>query len=207
MQARQNKSLENYWSQIKFIINLEIFTLVCYTYLDAPFLQAASNEVVPHPNVLAPFMENGVLCQGQSGLAVHPELHRSSVSAEKVTKLSSEPERLSQSGGGCYVLGLADGQSHHLLLDRLRANEALAEEEEGPARALAGVDVSGAVAIAIPDEVCLPRTPRVVDTMVESPRNVADNPLHSLLVLRRWSLHEPTNVADGECQVRRVWAR
>jgi hypothetical protein len=55
--------------------------------------------------------------------------------------------------------------------------------------------------------VCLPRTPRVVDTMVESPRNVADNPLHSLLVLRRWSLHEPTNVADGECQVRRVWAR
>jgi hypothetical protein len=24
MQARQNKSLENYWSPIKFIINLEI---------------------------------------------------------------------------------------------------------------------------------------------------------------------------------------
>jgi hypothetical protein len=27
MQARQNKSLENYWSPIKFIINLEILPL------------------------------------------------------------------------------------------------------------------------------------------------------------------------------------
>jgi hypothetical protein len=38
--------------------------------------------------------------------------------------------------------------------------------------------------------------------MVESPRNIADDPLHSLLVLRCRSLHELTNVADGECQVR-----
>jgi hypothetical protein len=38
--------------------------------LEAPFLQAASDEVVPHSDVLAPFMKNGVLCQGQSGLAV-----------------------------------------------------------------------------------------------------------------------------------------
>ena len=29
--------------------------------LDASFLQAASDEVIPHPDVLAPFMENGVL--------------------------------------------------------------------------------------------------------------------------------------------------
>jgi hypothetical protein len=47
--------------------------------LEAPFLQAASDEMVPHLDVLAPFMKNGVLCQGQSGLAVHPEFHRSSV--------------------------------------------------------------------------------------------------------------------------------
>ena len=84
---------------------------------DAPFLQTASDEVVPHPDVLAAFMEDGVLCQGQSGLAVHPELHRSSVPAEEITKQSSEPERLSRSGGGRYVLGLAAGQGHHLLLD------------------------------------------------------------------------------------------
>jgi hypothetical protein len=32
--------------------------------LEVPFLQAVSNEVVPHPDVLAPFMKNGVLCQG-----------------------------------------------------------------------------------------------------------------------------------------------
>jgi hypothetical protein len=65
--------------------------------LEASFLQAASDEVVPHPDVLAPFMKNGVLCQGQSGLAVHPEFHRSSVSAEEIIKQSNKPERLSRS--------------------------------------------------------------------------------------------------------------
>ena len=166
--------------------------------LDAPVLQTASDEVVHHPDVLTPFIENGVLYQGQSRFAIHPELHCSSVSAEEITKQSSEPEHLSRSGGGRYVLGLAAGQQdHHLLLDRLPANEALAEEEEDPARALAGVDVAGVVAVAAPDEVCCPRAPRVVEAVVESPRNVADDPLHSLLVLRRRSLHELTNVADG----------
>ena len=38
--------------------------------LDAPFLQTASDEVVPHPDVLVAFVEHGVLCQSQSGLAV-----------------------------------------------------------------------------------------------------------------------------------------
>jgi hypothetical protein len=136
--------------------------------LEAPFLQAASDEVVPHPDVLAPFMKNEVLCQGQSGLAVHPEFHRSSVSVEEITKQSNKPERLSQSGGGCYVLGLTAGQGHHLLLDRLPVNEALAEEEEDPARALAGVDIAGVVTVVVPDKVCLPRAPRVVEAMVES---------------------------------------
>jgi hypothetical protein len=84
--------------------------------LKVPFLQAASDEVVPHPDVLAPFMKNEVLCQGQSGLAVHPEFHRSSVSAEEITKQSNKTERLSRSGGGCYVLSLTAGQGHHLLL-------------------------------------------------------------------------------------------
>jgi hypothetical protein len=152
--------------------------------LEVPFLQAASDEVVHHPDVLAPFMKNGVLCQGQSGLAVHYEFHRSSVSAEEITKQSNKPERLRRSGGGCYVLGLAARQGHHLLLDRLPANETLAEEEEDPARALVGVDITGVVAVTVPDKVCLPRAPRVVEAVVESPRNIADDPLHSLLVLR-----------------------
>ena len=89
--------------------------------LDVPFLQTASDEVVLHLDVLTPFMKNGVLCQGQSGLAVHPELHRSSVSAKEITKQSGKLERLSRNGGGRYVLGLAAGQGHHLLLDRLPA--------------------------------------------------------------------------------------
>jgi hypothetical protein len=88
-----------------------------------------------------------------------------------------------------------------LLLDRLPANEALAEEED-PARALAGVDVVGVVTVAVPDKVCLPRAPQVVEAVVESSCNIADDSLHSLLMLRHRSLHEPTNVADEECQVR-----
>jgi hypothetical protein len=170
--------------------------------LEVPFLQAASNEVVPHPDVLAPFVKNEVLCQGQSGLAVHPEFHRSSVSAEEITKQSNKPERLSQSGGGCYVLGLVAGQGHHLLLDRLPANETLVEEEEDLARALAGVNVASVIAVTVPNKVCLPRAPQVVEAVVESPRNIVDDPLHSLLVLHCQSLYEPTNVADGECQLR-----
>jgi hypothetical protein len=54
--------------------------------LEVLFLQSASNEVVPHPDMLAPFMKNRVLCQGQSELVVHPEFHRSNVSTEEITK-------------------------------------------------------------------------------------------------------------------------
>jgi hypothetical protein len=169
--------------------------------LEVPFLQAASDEVVPHPDVLTPFMKNEVLCQGQSGLAVHSEFHCSSVSTE-ITKQLNKLERVSRSGGGCYVLDLTAGQGHHLLLDRLPANETFAKEEEDPTRALAGVDVTGVVAVAVPDKVCLLRAPRVVEAMVKSLHNIVDDPLHSLLVLRCRSLHEPTNVADRECQVR-----
>ena len=169
--------------------------------LDAPFCQAVSDEVVSQPDVLAPFMEHGVLGQCQSGLAVHPEFHRSSVSPEEITEQSSQPERLSRSSGRRYVLGLAAGHGHHLLLDRLPANGALAEEEEDPACALASVDVAGVVAVAVPDKVCLPRAPRVVETVVESPRNIADDPLHSLLMLRRRSLNDTTILADGVCHV------
>ena len=85
--------------------------------LDAFFIQAASDQVVLHPDVLASFMENRVLCQSQSGLAVQPELHRFSDSVEEITKQSSEPERLSRSGGSHYVLSLVVGQGHHLLLN------------------------------------------------------------------------------------------
>jgi hypothetical protein len=152
--------------------------------LEAPFLQAASDEVVPHPDVLAPFMKNEVLCQGQSELVVHLEFNRSSVSTEEITKQSNKPGRLSRSGGGCYVFGLSAGQGRHLLFDRLPANETLAEEEDDLARAFAGVDVAGVVTVAVPDKVCLPRAPRVVEAVIESPCNIADDPLHSLLVLR-----------------------
>jgi hypothetical protein len=167
--------------------------------LEAIFLQATSDEVVPHPDVFSLFMKNGVLCQGQSGLAVHPEFHCSSVSIEEITKQSNKPKCLSQSSGGCYILGLTAGQGYHLLLDGMSANEALAEEEEDPARALADVDVTDVVTITVPSKVCLHRAPLVVEAVVESPYNIADDSLHSLLMLRHRSLHEPINIADGEC--------
>jgi hypothetical protein len=31
-------------------------------HLEAPFLHVASNEVLPHPDVLALFIKNGILC-------------------------------------------------------------------------------------------------------------------------------------------------
>jgi hypothetical protein len=46
--------------------------------LDAPLCQTVSDEVVPHPDVFAPFMEHEFLGQGQSGLAIHPKFHRCS---------------------------------------------------------------------------------------------------------------------------------
>jgi hypothetical protein len=109
------------------------------------------------------------------------------------------PERLSQNARGCYVLGLIAGQCHNLLLDRLPANEALAEEGD-PTHVFVSVDVTGVVTVAVPDKVCLPRAPRVVEVVVESPCNIADDSLHSLLMLYRRSLHELTNIADGECE-------
>ena len=51
-------------------------------------------------------------------------------------------------------------------------------------------------------KVCRVRTPRVVQAVVEDARDIADDPLDGLQMLHRWSLHEPTDVADGERQVR-----
>jgi hypothetical protein len=33
------------------------------------------------------------------------------------------------------------------------------------------------VAVTVPDKMCIPRAPRVVKTVVESPHNIADDPL------------------------------
>jgi hypothetical protein len=54
--------------------------------LEVLFLQTVSDEVVPHPDVIAPFMKNGVIYQCQSGLAVHLKFHRSSVSVKEITE-------------------------------------------------------------------------------------------------------------------------
>ena len=76
---------------------------------NAPFLQAAPDEVVPHPDVLAALMEDWILSQGQGGLVVHPELHCLCVSAKEIAKQPSQPQSLSRSGSGCDVLCLAAG--------------------------------------------------------------------------------------------------
>jgi hypothetical protein len=53
---------------------------------DTPFIQAATDEVIPHPYVFAALMEDRVLCQGQGRLVVHPELHCLCVSAKEIAK-------------------------------------------------------------------------------------------------------------------------
>lgn len=61
--------------------------------LDAPLVQAAPNEMILDVDVLAALMEDEILRQGQSGLAVHPELHCFSISAQERDRPTAEPTR------------------------------------------------------------------------------------------------------------------
>ena len=54
--------------------------------LDAPLIQAAPYKLVLDVHMLATLMEDGVLCQGQGGLAVHPKLHYFYVSAQEIAQ-------------------------------------------------------------------------------------------------------------------------
>ena len=63
--------------------------------IDSPFYQTVTDKVLHHLDMLAPFMEYGVLGQRQGGLAVHPKFHCSNVSPEEITEQASKPERLS----------------------------------------------------------------------------------------------------------------
>jgi len=121
----------------------------------------------------------------RGGLAVHPELHCFCVSAKEIAQQPNQPESPIQSGSGSDVLRLATGQSHHLLLDRLPADQTLAEEEQRPAGALACVDVTSEVAVAIPDEVLCTGARRVVQAVVGGARDVVDDPLDGMLMLCR----------------------
>ena len=58
-----------------------------------------------------------------------------------------------------------------MLLDRLLADQTLAEEES-PAGALDYVDVASVVAVAVPDEVRRAGAPRVVQAIVRGARDV-----------------------------------
>ena len=139
--------------------------------------------MVLNADILAALMEDGVLRQGQGGFAVHPELHCFSFSAQEIAQQLSQPESLSRSGcGSSDVLRFATGQSHHLLLEWLPADQTLAEEEQSAAGALAHVDVTSEVAVAVLDEVLRTGTPRVVQAVVGGALNVAEYPLDSLLM-------------------------
>jgi hypothetical protein len=67
-----------------------------------------------------------------AGFAIHPVLHYFGIYTKEITKQSSQPDRLHRSGSSGDVLCLTSRQSHHLLLDRLLADETLAEEEHRP---------------------------------------------------------------------------
>jgi hypothetical protein len=73
----------------------ELILSVDVVGLDAPLIQAASNEVVLDADVLAALMEDGVLRQGQGGLAVHPKLPCFCVSTKEIAQQLSQQESLS----------------------------------------------------------------------------------------------------------------
>jgi hypothetical protein len=58
--------------------------------LKVRIIRSALPFCVPHPDVLAPFVENRVLGQGQSGLAVHSEFHRLSPEDSRHSPLLEE---------------------------------------------------------------------------------------------------------------------
>jgi hypothetical protein len=68
----------------------------------------------------------------------------------------------------------------------------LPKEEQRAAGAHASINV------IVLDEVLCTGTRRVVQAIVEGAHDVADDPLDGLLVLHHQSLHEPTDVANGE---------
>jgi len=91
-----------------------------------------------------------------------------------------------------------------MLLHQLLADQTFVKEEQCPASALACVDVAGEVTVVVLYEVLRTGTPWVVQAVVGGACDVAEDPLDGLLMLRRRSLHEATDVANGE---RQVWPR
>jgi hypothetical protein len=73
------------------------------------------DEMISEINVLAPFMEDGILCKCQGGLAVHLELDCIRLLLMVLAKQPSEPDSLSCSTDGCNILCLTR-QGHHTLL-------------------------------------------------------------------------------------------
>jgi hypothetical protein len=54
--------------------------------LDAPLVQIVPDEVVLDADMLAALMKDGVLRQGQDGLAIYPELHCFCVSTQEIAQ-------------------------------------------------------------------------------------------------------------------------
>ena len=63
------------------------------------------------------------------------------------------------------------------------------------------------VAITVADEVRITGTLRVVHTIVEGARYVAEDPLNLLVVLHHRLLNEPTDVANKNAKSGHVWMR
>ena len=82
------------------------------------------------------------------------------------------------------------------------ADQAVAEEEHGSARALVCVDVAGEVTVAVADEARYAGRPGVVKTLVEGARHILKDALDRLRMLHRGLLHEPAHEYDDERQVR-----
>ena len=109
---------------------------------------------------------------------------------------------MTRRGGSRDVLCFARGQRHHLLLHRLPAHWTPPKEEEHTRGALARINVTGHVTIAVADETRTAVQPRVAASVLNGARHVSEDPLHRRQMLSGRLLHEAAHIADRERKVR-----
>ena len=80
------------------------------------------------------------------------------------------------------------------------ADQAIAEEEEDFARALACADVAGDVAVGVANEAGAARSLGEAQAEIKHASDVAQDALDCSLMFHRGPLHEPPNIADDKRQ-------
>jgi len=171
--------------------------------LDLSSIDTVTDEMEFGVDVLAPVMEDRVLCQSNGGLVVHHQCRRAGLLLDHLLQQPAQPYSLAARRRRCNVLGFTCAQRDHPLLLRLPGDGATVEEEQNSGRALSTIDVLGHVVVAEPGQLqsCF-SPPWVDDAVPNGPCHVAEELLDGGRVVLTRILHESAKVADGEHDVR-----